>query len=422
MWWLVILINPAIAVSTLGVVEMNEILNNQANILAILGKHAGGEWLRIWVAIDAVMVLAGGVLTAFVGVVGLIKQLSADRCLPHFLLQENSLTHTNHWIILGFFLLCSILYLMTNGDIIVVSGVFAVAFLMVLILFATANMFLKYHRPRLPRGIQITWIGVLIGLIVMILGLIGNVIFNKDIIIYFTIYLAFYFSVIIITFELVPIVKLILYIVRQYDFTNKMFSHSICNLLKSLKQHTVIYFAKTSELSQLNKAILYARDNELCNRLVIIHVVCNGPCSRCEEDIPLTPDLEGREDRNNGTADDGATLSHIEMTEVTHNGHGTTEGHAGTETDTTIPQHTHYCSHSLQTIEQLKVNLQLLDHVYPKMKIDLLLVHYKEFSPRLVAKLSDDLDIKPSFMFIRCPGENFKYNIGEFQGVRTIMQ
>jgi hypothetical protein len=82
----------------------------------------------------------------------------------------------------------------------------------------------------------------------------------------------------------------------------------------------------------------------------------------------------------------------------------------------------HYCTHSLQTIDQLKMNLQLLDHVYPKMKIDLLLVHYKEFSPRLVAKLSEDLDIKPSFMFIRCPGEHFKYNIGEFQGVRSIMQ
>jgi hypothetical protein len=56
------------------------------------------------------------------------------------------------------------------------------------------------------------------------------------------------------------------------------------------------------------------------------------------------------------------------------------------------------------------------------MKIDLLIVNASEFSPPLVAKLSSDLNIKPSFMFIRCPGANFKFNIGEFEGVRTIMK
>jgi hypothetical protein len=34
-------------------------------------------------------VLAGGVLTAYVGVVGLIKQLASDRCLPSVLLTTN---------------------------------------------------------------------------------------------------------------------------------------------------------------------------------------------------------------------------------------------------------------------------------------------------------------------------------------------
>jgi hypothetical protein len=54
--------------------------------------------------------------------------------------------------------------------------------------------------------------------------------------------------------------------------------------------------------------------------------------------------------------------------------------------------------------------------------VDLLLVQAEEFSPELVMKLSADLHIQPSFMFIRCPGDNFPYNIGDFRGVRTIMQ
>lgn len=42
-----------------------------------------------------------GVLTSYVGVTGLVRNMSSDRCLPQFLLQRNSLRNTNHWIILG---------------------------------------------------------------------------------------------------------------------------------------------------------------------------------------------------------------------------------------------------------------------------------------------------------------------------------
>ncbi len=72
--------------------------------------------------------------------------------------------------------------------------------------------------------------------------------------------------------------------------------------------------------------------------------------------------------------------------------------------------------------QRLQENLHLLDHMYPKIKLDLLLIQSDDFSPALVQKLSNDLNIPASFMFIRCPGASFLYNIGEFKGVRTIMQ
>jgi hypothetical protein len=49
-------------------------------------------------------------------------------------------TGTNHWIILCYFSLCAVLYLMTAGDVTVLSGVFSIAFLMVLLSFGFANM------------------------------------------------------------------------------------------------------------------------------------------------------------------------------------------------------------------------------------------------------------------------------------------
>jgi hypothetical protein len=70
MWWLVVVINPLIALATIGVVDLETILSSQAEILAVVGDRAAGNWLRELVTVDAVLVLAGGVLTAFVGVMG----------------------------------------------------------------------------------------------------------------------------------------------------------------------------------------------------------------------------------------------------------------------------------------------------------------------------------------------------------------
>jgi hypothetical protein len=51
-----------------------------------------------------------------------------------------------------------------------------------------------------------------------------------------------------------------------------------------------------------------------------------------------------------------------------------------------------------------------------------LIVEAEEFNPNLIAMLATDLKILPSFMFIRCPGKSFKYNIAEYEGIRTIMR
>ena len=164
------------------------------------------------------VVLAGGVLTAFVGVSGLIRQLASDRCLPSILLQTNRYTGTNHWIILGFFFLCTTLYLITAGNVIVLSGVFSIAFLMVLLSFAVANMKLKFCRPRLPRGASIGWVGAIGGFCAMFIGLIGNVYYNPTLINYFFIYLGFYFSTIVFTFKRMQITKLALFFVSQVPY------------------------------------------------------------------------------------------------------------------------------------------------------------------------------------------------------------
>ena len=128
--------------------------------------------------------------------------------------------------------------------------------------------------------------------------------------------------------------------------------------IRLMKQFSVVFFSDTSEIHILNDAALYARDNENCDHMIICHVVDS---------------LSPRERGSN------------------------------------IPK-------------RLSENLSLLDHMYPKMKIDLMIVEaVNGFTPQLVRYISNETDIPISFMFIRCPGKKFPFNIGEFDGVRTIM-
>jgi hypothetical protein len=57
-----IILNSVLMILVLGLIPLEEILGGN-NILSLLGEKAGGRWLRIWVTVDAVVVLCGGVLT-----------------------------------------------------------------------------------------------------------------------------------------------------------------------------------------------------------------------------------------------------------------------------------------------------------------------------------------------------------------------
>jgi amino acid transporter len=136
MWWLVLIFNPTISLLSLGVLPVQTFIDSPNNILSLVGGVGAGYFVlhdliktgrgfRIWMAIDACIVLCGGVLTAYIGIVGLLERMAADRCLPGFLVQRNRFFHTSHFVILGFFLLTASLYAIVNGNLTTLGGVFA---------------------------------------------------------------------------------------------------------------------------------------------------------------------------------------------------------------------------------------------------------------------------------------------------------
>ena len=188
MWVCVCFFNPVIATCALCLLSQDDIRNNQTTVLAEMGLISAGPWLQKLVSVDAFLVLSGGVLTSFVGVTGLCRRLALDRCLPQFLLAENEFRHTNHWIIIGFFAVCSSMYLLLAGNVVSLSNVYSVSFMSVMALFALGNMLLKYKRSNLKRDVAASWPSVFAALALVLLALAGLLAKDAGILVVWCIY------------------------------------------------------------------------------------------------------------------------------------------------------------------------------------------------------------------------------------------
>lgn len=128
------------------------------NVLSLLGETiAGGRWMRIWVVIDAVCVLMGGVLAGFVTCGGLIDRLARsvlvtsfplknritcfysfvhyrDCVLPQVFLATTPVTNGAYVATAFSVLLAILLWLASGMNVNTASGMFSVAFLFVMLL------------------------------------------------------------------------------------------------------------------------------------------------------------------------------------------------------------------------------------------------------------------------------------------------
>lgn len=285
MWIAVAVFNPLISLLALGILSVSVIQKVPPDMLAQMGELSAGHWLGVLVSVDATLVLSGAVLTGYVGVTGLVRRMTLDRCLPQFLLQENSWRRTNHWIIIGFFLLCWSILTATGGKIGVLAGVYTLSFLCVMALFAIGNMLLKVKRGRLPRDTHASWPKVSIALIAVLAGLVGNILLDPASVRIFFEYYAFVAGVVVVMFLRIQILKLILVIskavVEKIQKTNDLLHSKVAQAIDLINSRTVIFFTKGDDPANLNQAALYVMKNEQTKWLKVVHVYEH------EDDIPL---------------------------------------------------------------------------------------------------------------------------------------
>ncbi|CAI5741283.1 unnamed protein product [Peronospora destructor] len=359
MWALSSTFNVAYSLLALAVVPFDTIISNQSTLLSYMGRLSGGRWLEIFVAVDAFGVLAGAVLTAYVGTNGLFQRLAIDRVLPSFLLKVNSCRGTNHFIILAFFVVCASLVYILDAEVTVLSGVFALAFLSVLLSFVIACVLLKLYREDIPRKRTTSWANTTFCMCTVSLGFLANAISNVKALKYFFIYFAIFFVVVFLMLKRVSLLKAFLFVSgklktyfqsvsvpSQQDFTGSVM---IAKTIETIKNTPVVFFCKAVNLPKINEAVAYVMRDEHTYCLRLVHV--------CEPNAPVPREFEDV--------------------------------------------------------------VNLFDHIYPSIKIDFIAVT-GAFDPGMVQWLSKSMDVPTNMMFMRQPASKCIHRVSAL-GVRVIM-
>ncbi len=289
MWIVVSILNPLMAFLALSALPINQVDEN--TLLIQLSENSAGEWLAAFISIDAFLVLSGAVLTSYIGVTGLLERMTLDRIMPNYFLKKNN-RNASYRIIIFFFLLNVSVLLLSNGKVTTLAGVYTISFLSVMLLFVVGNILLKVKRKHLPRPERAPWLGIMVAFTAVLIALIGNTLMpdleqalpnhikgseNMNIFfIYFLPTLVF----VMIMLNRTMLLKLLLNIV-QYIFEpiRKFFLRlhkGIDKLINEINSQEFVFFTKGKSIANMNKAMLYIRDNEHTKKVKIVKVLKPG--------------------------------------------------------------------------------------------------------------------------------------------------
>ncbi len=291
MWAVVSFFNPVIALLALAIIPLAQVEAHRESFLAFMGNAVGGSWLGWLISIDAVLVLSGAVLTAFVGVTGLVERITLDRVLPNYFLAKNQ-RGANYRIIIGFFILCVTVLFATGGDLVALAGVYTFSFLAVMALFGVGNLLLKIKRAKLPRPVRAHPLIVLLAIGMVAAAFWGNAQLNPDALFVFFQYLTPALGFIFLMLNRGRIVRILLY---SIDYLYRPVRHFVLisslylkKMLEKINAQEFVFFTKGDNVAVLNRVLQYVENNEKTGNLKIVTVMQPGQA----RNEPLRHDLE----------------------------------------------------------------------------------------------------------------------------------
>ena len=208
---------------------------------------------------------------------------------------------------------------------------------------------------------------------------------------------------------------------------------SLSRALTSVNATPVVYFAKECDLATLNKAVTYVRANEQTQWLLFVHVVddsaavaalvAQAQAAATVGGVVSDDGGDGRVQQQSGHVSSGPAFS---PTPPSFGGSVAVdmEGGAGAAFTSSSPSSAAWLLSRLpppkEDVRLFADSVAVLDAMYPKLRIDSLVIRGSTFSPPVVAWLSAYLHTPPSMMFMASPDERFAHRFASLGGVRVI--
>ena len=288
----VAVINPLISILSLNLLPIDQIILYKEHLLSHMAFLMGGQVFRAVLVVDAALVLAGAVLTSFVGVTGLVQRMALDQCLPQFLLKKNK-RGTSHRIIITFFLLCSSILIVTGGNLLSLAGVYTISFLGVMTLFGLGNILLKIRRRELKRTYRASWPTILVAITATSLGIVGNIIIDYHNLLFFLNYFIPTILLVVMMYLRIPLLKAILDVLNNMMIRLLVWRTMVVDLISAITNQRVMVFTRGGNLSRLHDAFNYIHHNESSRTIVVIHLF-SSPENDESEAIQKSLEIMGR--------------------------------------------------------------------------------------------------------------------------------
>lgn len=266
----VAIFNPLTALIALNTLPIDGIVQAKDFLLSDVAQLMGGHLFQYIVIADAFLVLAGAVLTAFVGVSGLIYRMTTDGCFPNVLSKENR-QGSYPLIVITFFLLCTSILLITKGDLLSLAGVYTIAFLSVMSLFAFGNIIMRETRTELKRTYQAPFVFVVFALVATVAGVIGNIgniRINPHNIDYFAVY---FIPLTLVVFIFLRFDWVLLFLLRFTKYLRRVDTF-VFDHFEDLTSGKFIVFIHHVE--RLYSILEYINNNETGRNIILVH--CNN--------------------------------------------------------------------------------------------------------------------------------------------------
>ncbi|CAE6421150.1 unnamed protein product [Rhizoctonia solani] len=154
----------------------NEVIMRTDNLLAILAEVSFGKPMRIVIVVDCLLVFSVGVFAGVSTGCNLVEALARERVLPQLFLHPLPLVGSTYFPVILFVVISIAVYFSSAFSLSTVSTMVSAAFVSTMLLYSLSCLLLKFSLDRLPRAYRTSMWTAILGILVMVAILIGNII------------------------------------------------------------------------------------------------------------------------------------------------------------------------------------------------------------------------------------------------------